>query len=306
MGQAALEVTEGAAGMDARLDDPALAALIGGDPARLAFWQAATGGQAAPDAAVERRLAADILAAMGQVPAGRLLARRGPMLVRAASALRAATGGAPRGLRREAGPGDVVEGPRRITHAGFFAVEVMDLAFRRFDGGMSPRVSREVFVGCDAVTVLPYDPVRDRLLLVEQMRTAPVARGEANPWLLEAVAGRIDPDETPEAAALRETREEAGLDPGPLLKIAEYYPTTGAFSEYLYSFLALTDLPDGAAGIHGVAGEAEDIRGHLLSFDAAMARLAAREFTCGPLILSLHWLAGARAGLRAGAAGGAI
>jgi nudix-type nucleoside diphosphatase (YffH/AdpP family) len=304
MGKAALALmTMDGLDRDARLDDPALRALLA-DPARLEFWQAATGGRAADDRALELRLAQDILAAMGQVPADRLRARRGSMLVRAASALRAVAG-APTGIRHPAAPGDVQEGPRRTTHAGFFAVEELDLRFRRFDGTASAQVHREVFIGCDAVTVLPYDPLRDRVLLIEQMRVAPLARGEANPWQIEAVAGRIDPGETPEEAALREAEEEAGLRLARLLKVAEYYPTTGAFSEYLYAYVALADLPDGTAGLHGVADEAEDIRGHLLTFEDAMARLRAGEFTCGPLILTLLWLDSARPGLRA-AAGGPI
>lgn len=219
------------------------------------------------------------------------------MLVRAASALRAA-GGAPQGLRLGAGPGDLDTALPRQAHAGFFAVEALDYRFRRFDGGFSPRVTREVFIGCDAVTVLPYDPARDRVLLIEQMRPGPLARGEANPWQIEAVAGRIDPEESPEQAARREAQEEAGLQLGRLVKLAEYYPSPGAMSEYLYAYLGLCDLPDGSAGVHGVAGEAEDIRGHLLPWSEVAARLAAGEFTCGPLLLSLYALQAARDGLR--------
>lgn len=295
MGQAALAVRG-----DPRLNDPALAALFApapGGAARLAFWQAATAGKAAPDPALERALAQDILAAMGQVPAERLLARRGPMVVRAASRLRAERG-APQGLRRAAGPEAIDETARRITHAGFFAVEEIALRYRRFDGGMSAPLTREVFVGCDAVTVLPYDPARDRVLVIEQMRAGPLARGEANPWQVEPIAGRIDPGETPEDAARREAAEEAGIGLGVLLKAAEYYPTNGAVSEYLYSYIALCDLPDGTAGLHGVASEAEDILGHLLPFAEAMDRLHGGEFTCGPLVLSLLWLDRARGGLR--------
>jgi ADP-ribose pyrophosphatase len=293
MGQAALAMS-----LDIRLTDSALAAVIGADPQRLAFWRAATGGQVADSPALELALAEDILAAMGQVPAERLLARRGPMLVRADSRLRALSAPAPQGKERQAAAGDVVEAPRRLRHAGFFAVEEIALSFRRFDGAMSPQVTREVFVGCDAITVLPWDPRRDRVLLVEQMRVAPLVRGAANPWLLEAVAGRIDPGETPEQAARREAQEEAGLTLGRLVKAAEYYPTTGAFSEYIYSYIGLCDLPDDVAGVHGVPGEAEDIRGHLLPFAEAMARARAGEFTCAPLLLSLYWLAGAHDGLR--------
>ena len=267
--------------------------------ARLAFWQAATGGQSAGDPALEQQLARDIMGFFGTVAPERLLARRGSMLVRAASHLRAVAEPAPQGLRRAVAAGDFERGAVKVPFAGFFSVETFDLRFRRFDGSLSQTVIREVFIGADAVTVLPYDPVRGRVLVIEQVRTGPMARGDANPWQLEPVAGRIDAGETPQGAARREALEEAGLTLDRLEPVAEYYPTTAAFSEYLYSFVALCDLPDGAAGVFGLAEEAEDIRGHLVDLDALVARMDAGELGNAPLILTLHWLLRHRARLDA-------
>ncbi|NJS37931.1 MAG: NUDIX domain-containing protein, partial [Rhodobacteraceae bacterium] len=196
------------------------------------------------------------------------------------------------------GPAEVEVSGARQAHAGFFGLEVLTLSHRRFDGAMSPSLQREVFVAGDAVTVLPYDPVRDRVLLVEQMRIGPLVRGDPLPWQLEAIAGRIDPGETPEAAARREAVEEAGLTLGALEKVAEYYPTPGAVTEYLYSYIGLCDLPDGVAGIFGAEAEAEDIRGHLLAFGDLMDAVARGEITNAPLLLTALWLQRERARLR--------
>jgi ADP-ribose pyrophosphatase len=178
-------------------------------------------------------------------------------------------------------------------------VEEYDLRFRRFDGEMSREVLRAAFISADAVTVLPYDPVRDRVLLIEQFRVGPFARGDGQAWQIEPIAGRIDAGETPEDAARREAVEEAGLSLGELLAVAQYYPSTAAVSEYLYSYVALCDLPDGVAGVFGVAHEAEDIRGHLVSFEALMALVASGEVANAPLILTALWLQRERARLRA-------
>ncbi|HEY6919245.1 MAG TPA: NUDIX domain-containing protein, partial [Tabrizicola sp.] len=186
----------------------------------------------------------------------------------------------------------------RASHAGFFGLDIWTLRHRRFDGGMSPQLTREVFVAGDAVTVLPYDPVRDRVLLVEQMRMGPLGRGDPLPWQLEAIAGRIDPGETPEEAARREAVEEAGLVLGTLEKVAEYYPTPGAVTEYLYSYVGLCDLADGSAGVFGAEDEAEDIKGHLLSFDRLIEVMAAGEIGNAPLLLTVLWLQRERARLR--------
>jgi nudix-type nucleoside diphosphatase (YffH/AdpP family) len=196
--------------------------------------------------------------------------------------------------------GDVQVAAQREPYARFFAVEEYDLSFRRFDGSPSPTVTRAVFISGDAVTVLPYDPVRDRVLVVEQFRSGPYARGDSQPWQIEAIAGRIDTGETPEDAARREAVEEAGLTLGALLSVAQYYPTPGICAEYLYSYVAVTDLPDGSAGVFGVEGEAEDIRGHLIGFDALMALISSGEVSNAPLILTAFWLHARRAELRGG------
>lgn len=241
-------------------------------------------------------LIGDILDLQGKAGPAEITARLGPMRIRAASRLRAT--GAPATLRHAMRPGDVAVAVHRQPYARFFAVEEHDIAWRRFDGTMSAPVTRAVFLSGDAVTVLPYDPVRDRVLLVEQFRVGPHARGDDQPWLLEAIAGRVDAGETPEEAARREAVEEAGLALGALLPVAGYYPTPGAKAEYLYSYVALSDLPDGMTGTFGLADEAEDIRTHLVGFDRMMDLIDAGEIVNAPLILSAWWLARHRERLR--------
>jgi len=218
-----------------------------------------------------------------------LSSRRGALAVVASGALRAVAS-APTTLRKSAVPKDVTVAALRHPYAQFFALEERDTGWRRFDGHMGRAVTRAVFVSGDAVTVLPYDPVRGRVLLIEQYRAGPQARGDGQPWSLEAIAGRIDPGETPEAAARREAVEEAGLTLQDLRFVARYYPSPGAVSEYLYSYVALTDLPDGTAGVFGLDYEAEDIRGHLISLDHLMDLVKSGEIENAPLILTALWL----------------
>lgn len=250
--------------------------------------------------ALTAALAEDVLALIDERAAAEIAPRLGAMRVRSASRLAAGASPAPTALRRRSAPGDIALRRRHQPYAQFFAVEEFDLCHARFEGGMGPEINRAVFISGDAVTVLPYDPSRDRLLLIEQFRAGPLARGDVQPWLLEAVAGRVDPGESPEEAARREAKEEAGIDLGPLLQVAGYYPSPGAKSEYLWSYIALADLPDGSAGLHGLADEAEDIRGHIVSFDQAMGLVRTGEVNNAPLLLSLLWLERERPRLRAG------
>ena len=248
--------------------------------------------------------AEEIMEDMEQRPASEVARRFGPLRARAQARLNARNAKPPITLRHSARAEDIGLERRQLCYANFFSVEEYDLTHRRFSGGHGELLSRTAFVSGDAVTVLPYDPVRDRVLLVEQFRAGPYARGDDQPWLLEAIAGRIDGGETPEQAARRESAEEAGLSIHDLRLVSEYYPTPGAKTEYLFAYLAIADLPDEAAGLGGVEGEGEDIRTHVIGFDHAMELLETGEINVGPLILLLLYLARSRAELRNAAAEG--
>lgn len=239
----------------------------------------------------------DFMALQGRVSAA-VAARRWPqMLVRAGARVRARQS-MPTQLRRQAQPGDLQRSDFRQPYANFFAVEEEDIAWRRFDGAMGAPMTRACFISADAVVVLPYDPLADRVMLVEQFRMGPYARGDSQPWQLEAVAGRIDGGETPEEAALRETREEAHLALDRLIAGPSCYASPGAKTEYLYHFVGLAQLPDSAAVTAGLAEEGEDIRAHVIGFDAMMALIETGEIDNAPLILLAFWLAGRREALR--------
>ena len=184
-------------------------------------------------------------------------------------------------------------------HSGFFNVEELDLTFRRFDGSMSDPVNRTIFVGVDCAIVLPYDPVRDRVLVVEQFRAGAYMRGDRNPWTIEPIAGRIDPGEEPEQAARREAHEEAGVELRDLKCVSAAYPSPGTTTEHFYVYVGLCDLPDGVEGIGGEEDEAEDIRSYVMSWDEFDAALNRGDFRLLPLIVAGHWLARNRDALKA-------
>ena len=57
-------------------------------------------------------------------------------------------------------------------------------------------------------------------------------------WGWEVPAGRTDPGETPEAAALREAVEETGWRPTGLRKLGAYHPLPGLVEQTFHVFLA--------------------------------------------------------------------
>lgn len=204
---------------------------------------------------------------------------------------------------RTAAGQDVFSGEIEIVHktrayTGYFAVDELSLRHACFDGSKTPPLERSFFVAGDAALVLPYDPVRDRVLLVEQMRMGPLGRGDTEIWHLEPIAGRIDPGETAEQAARREATEEASLNLSALETVARGYPSPGDSTGYYHIFVGVTDLPDSASGVGGLVDEHENIRSRLISFDEFMAMAERQALANTPLTLLAYWLAYHRSRLR--------
>jgi ADP-ribose pyrophosphatase len=179
---------------------------------------------------------------------------------------------------------------------GFARLRRYHFSHRRYDGGQSPVLARELFDSGDAVVVLPYDPVRDVVVLVEQIRVSPIAHDE-NPYLIECIAGRIGAGETPQDVAHREAREEAGAVLGALEPIAFAYVSPGIIGERMHLFAARCDSA-ALGGVHGVDSEHEDIRVILALFDEAQEALARGDIRVAPAIITLQWLALNRERLR--------
>ena len=182
---------------------------------------------------------------------------------------------------------EVVE--REECFRGFYKLDRLHLRHRLFAGGMGKLINRELFVRHDAVCVLPYDPRRDEVVLIEQFRVGALDKS-TNPWLLELVAGLIDKDEQPEEVARREAMEEAGLTLGALWPLSVYYPSPGGSDERVHLFVGRCDSV-GAGGIHGLEEEGEDIRVHVLSFEDALARVRDGRIDNAASIMALQWLA---------------
>ena len=197
------------------------------------------------------------------------------------------------------GPKIVTSYANRTVYNGFFSVKEYDLSFTKFDGSKSEIVTRSALISFDAVIVLPYDPVHDRVLLVEQFRAGPFARQEENPWCLEPIAGLIDQGETPEEAGLREAHEEAGLTLSRLELVACSYPSPGISNEFFHQYIGITSLPETTSLVSGLVSEAEDIRSHIFCFSDFLKMIEAGQITVGPAILLGLWLAQHRDKLRA-------
>lgn len=182
---------------------------------------------------------------------------------------------------------DVLE--KTTPFQGYFRIDRYHLRHRKFDGGWTDEMTREIFERGHAAAVLLYDPERDAVVLIEQFRPGAYAAG-LDPWLVEVVAGIIEEGETPEEVVRREAVEEAGRRIVALHPIGTFLPTPGGSTETVTLFCGRCDSR-GAGGIHGLDHEHEDIRVLTLSRPEALERLAAGGITNMPAVVALQWLA---------------
>jgi ADP-ribose pyrophosphatase len=178
---------------------------------------------------------------------------------------------------------------RETPYQGYFRIDRVTLRHELFAGGMSEPLTREVFERGHAAAVLPYDPERDAVVLIEQFRIGAYAAGR-DPWLIEIVAGIVEDGETPRDVALRELGEEAGLTADLVEPIGEVMLSPGGTSETIALLCARADA-SGANGIHGLADEHEDIRVTAVPFADALAAVERGDVVSAPAIIALQWLA---------------
>ncbi|NIF60209.1 ADP-ribose diphosphatase [Enterobacter sp. Ap-916] len=177
---------------------------------------------------------------------------------------------------------------RETLYRGFFSLDLYRFRHRLFNGEMSGEVRREIFERGHAAVLLPYDPVRDEVVLIEQIRIAAWDTSET-PWLLEMIAGMIEEGESVEDVARREAVEEAGLAVGRTKPVLSYLASPGGTSERLSILVGEVDATQ-AKGIHGLVEENEDIRVHVVSREQAYQCVEEGSIDNAATVIALQWL----------------
>ncbi|MZG58489.1 ADP-ribose diphosphatase [Photobacterium lucens] len=178
---------------------------------------------------------------------------------------------------------------KETVYQGFFKMVKYRFRHKLFAGGWSGEISREMFERGHAAALLPYDPITDDVVLIEQFRVGAMA-ADCAPWQLEIVAGMIDhQDESAEDVVKREAVEEAGLTVSAIEKVTRYLSSSGGCSEMLDIFVGTVDSTQ-ASGIHGLAEESEDIRVHVVSREQAYEWVESGRIENAATIIALQWL----------------
>jgi ADP-ribose pyrophosphatase len=176
-------------------------------------------------------------------------------------------------------------------YKGFFKLMVYHLKHELFNGGESAEMKREVFERGNSVAVLLYDPNERSVLLTEQFRLPAHLAGQGA-FQMDVPAGVQKEGEDPQDVALREVKEETGVDlePSKLQHITTFMPSMGGCTEVVTLYAAEVDLSNTEMGYYGVEEEHEDIRTLKLPIVDAINMVHFGRIQNSIGIIALQWL----------------
>ena len=176
---------------------------------------------------------------------------------------------------------------KKNLYSGFFNLNKYEFIHQKHDGNWTNKVEREIFSGAHVSTVLPFDPIKNEILLIKQFRAGIISRYDDD-YLYEIVAGIIDNNENPKEAAIRECAEETGCVVKKIIPIQSYFPAPGSSESYYHLFLGEINAFDGEK-IMGLENENEDILVKAFKVDDVRKMLKNKEIKNGLTLIALQW-----------------
>ena len=176
---------------------------------------------------------------------------------------------------------------KKDLYSGFFKLKKLEFVHQKHDGSWTNIVDREIFSGAHVSTLLPYDPIRKEIVLIQQFRAGVISRYDDD-YLYEIVAGIIDENELPEETAIRECVEETGCKVNKIKPIQSYFPAPGSSESYYHLFLGEVNSFDGDR-IMGLESENENILVKSYKVEQVRNMLRHKEIKNGLTLIALQW-----------------
>jgi len=143
----------------------------------------------------------------------------------------------------------------------------------------------------EVVAVILENTDRDTIVMVQQFRYSSTNHSQTNGWTLEIVGGLIDPGESPQECAVRESLEETGYRVNKLEPWTAFHPTLGVSNEFIHLYYAQVTDQDKIESGGGLAHENEDLQVLERPLKDLLAEVHSGELTDSKTIIALLWLA---------------
>lgn len=179
---------------------------------------------------------------------------------------------------------------KQTVFQGRYRIDEFTVDFDRATGqGRIVGARREVFERGDSVAALIHDVERDVIIVTEQFRMATHEKGPG--YIIEAMAGSVEPGEAPEACLHREMMEETGYRARRVTPLGCVYVSPGSSSERVFIYY-VTVRPDDLVdpGASGVGAEKEDVRRVEFTREDFFGRLEAGGFADAKIVMLGYWL----------------
>tara|TARA_Y100000590_G_C15254620_1_gene838811 strand:- start:82 stop:657 length:576 start_codon:yes stop_codon:yes gene_type:complete len=176
---------------------------------------------------------------------------------------------------------------KKKLYKGFFEMNEISFTHQKHDKTWTNKVKREVFGGAHVASVIPYDPIKKEIILLQQFRAGIIYKHKSS-YLYEIVAGIIDKNEKPRETAARECFEETGCKVKKLIPVQSYFPAPGSSESLYHLFLAEIESFKGKR-ITGLKSENEDILVSCFKVDEVKRMLEDKIILNGLTLIALQW-----------------
>ena len=176
---------------------------------------------------------------------------------------------------------------KKKLYKGFFEMNEITLKYKKYNGDWTNEIKRELFGGAQVAAVLPYDPKKKKIILIQQFRPGTISKKSDN-YIDEIVAGIIDEGEKPKETAERECLEETGCKIQKLIPIQGYFPAPGSSESFYHLFLGHVDSFKGTR-IMGLENENEDIFVKSYNVNEVKQMMMNGKILNGLTLIALQW-----------------
>jgi len=173
---------------------------------------------------------------------------------------------------------------------GFNKVKRYKFQHKLFDSSWSNIISREILITKNAVAILPYDKVKNKVILIKQFRLGAIL-SNYNPFQIEIIAGLVEKsDKDLKSAVIREAKEEAGIEVKykKIQSIRDVLNSSGSTNESTSIFFCECTFKK-LKKIRGNFNEDENIKVLELSPRKALELLFKKKIHSVNTIIALEW-----------------